>query len=78
MGVPPPLASSWAGSGFHSNLFCHPHEPPATKKDFRSIPNASPPQCPTRADYAERERLHCEAIIPNAQSITNYELRITN
>ncbi|MDR1973635.1 MAG: hypothetical protein LBQ31_03055 [Bacteroidales bacterium] len=36
------------------------------KKDFRSIPNASPPQCPTRADYAKRERLHCEAIIPNA------------
>ncbi|MDR1975078.1 MAG: hypothetical protein LBQ31_10505 [Bacteroidales bacterium] len=36
------------------------------KKDFRSIPNASPPHSPTRADYAERERLHCEAIIPNA------------
>jgi phosphoesterase RecJ-like protein len=66
LGVPPPSQSFVAGSGFHSNLFCPPLTPPAAKKDFRSKSRVSEGRGRACADYAERERLHCEAIIPNA------------
>ncbi|MDR1973218.1 MAG: hypothetical protein LBQ31_00925 [Bacteroidales bacterium] len=68
---PRPLAElRGRGRAFRCNLFAnapqsaticnanyHLQNKPLAKRISAAIPNASPPQCPTRADYAERERL---------------------
>ncbi|MDR1974887.1 MAG: hypothetical protein LBQ31_09540 [Bacteroidales bacterium] len=79
MGVPPPLAELGAGSGFRLYLFCigqsqtpltnssrqTSRHQPQKRMSAQSLTQA-PRTAPACADYAERERLHCEAIIPNA------------
>jgi hypothetical protein len=80
---PRPLAElRGRGRAFACIFFVHPAEPCATKKDVGSIPNASPRTSPACADYAKRERLHCEAIIPitrpNARPHPNKQQQLIN
>ncbi|MDR1973562.1 MAG: hypothetical protein LBQ31_02690 [Bacteroidales bacterium] len=74
MAFPRPLAGSWAGSGFHLYLFCSSHNShPAMKSTDKTLHH-----CLLLSPLLQK-RISVQSLMrATPQSITNYELRITN